>query len=55
MRTVQDCLGRIDLRRPRHRVAFEHRRLEERLVPGIERLRVGTGIRVLLDRLHGVD
>ena len=42
------------LGRPRHRVALEHRRLEECLVPGLERLRVGAGCRVLPDRLHGV-
>ena len=42
------------LSRPRHCITLEHGRLEERLVPSLERLRVGASRRVLPDRLHGV-
>jgi len=42
------------LGRPRHRITLKHGRLEERLVPGLERLRVSAGCRVLPDCLHGV-
>ena len=45
---------KTELCSPRHCIALEHGRLEERLVPSLERLWVCTGRRVLPDRLHGV-